>query len=182
MNKASIKQWPLCVALAVPLLGCQTTASQITASGGMSSTDGDYVTATYAIAQLDEQAGKLAASKASDPRVKDIASRMSREASVLYPNLRGALLAEHQAVPASVPGDVMEEVRKLSALDGPAFDREFVGTELAAHKRAVEILKREDGTTKDGALRTQVETELPAVQANLDTLTFLASDLAPKQG
>ncbi len=182
MTKTSLKHLPVWLALAVPLVGCQTTASQITAGGSMGQTDADFVNAAYSIAQLDEQAGKLALTRAADPRVTDTAAMMSAEAQTLYPNLKGALQAEHKPVPTAPSADVAAEIQKLSNLKGAAFDREFVAGELAAHKQAVAVLQKEDASTKNAALKTQVETELPAVQGNLDRLTFLSGELAPKQG
>ena len=181
MNTISVKHVALGIAMALPLVGCTTEEAQIRASGGMSPTDGTFVDTAYRIAQLDEQAGKLAATKAADPRVIDLASKMSSEAQVLYPNLQGALRAEGKPAPTSPPPEVVAEVQKLNGLSGPAFDQQFVADELAAHQNAVAILKQEDSSTKDGALKTQVETQLPAVQANLATLQYLSSDLAPKK-
>ena len=181
MNTILIKHFALGVAMALPLVGCTTQEAQIRASGGMGPSDGTFVDTAYKIAQLDEQAGKLAATKASDPRVTDLAGKMSSEAQVLYPNLQGALRAEGKPAPTSPPPDVMAEVQKLNGLSGMAFDREFVAGELAAHQNAVAILQQEDNATKDGALKTQVESEMPAVQNNLATLQYLSSELAPKK-
>ena len=181
MTKMSVKHLAICLAAALPLAACQTEMSQIRASGSMGPSDADFVTAAYQIAQLDEQAGKLAATKAADPRVIDLASQMSSEAQVLYPNLQGALQAEGKPAPASPPPEVTAEVQKLNGLKGTAFDRQFVADELAAHQRAVSILQKEDASTKDGALKNQVETELPAVQTNLAKLQFLSGDLAPSK-
>ncbi len=181
MMKISVKHLPLWLALAVPLAGCETAASQISSSGTMGSADADFVTAAYRIAQLDEQAGKLAATKATDPRVVDLASQMSSEAQVMYPNLQAALHVEGKTLPNSPPPEVTAEVQTLSGLKGTAFDRQFVADELAAHQQAVTILQKEDTASKDGAMKGQVETELPAVQANLAKLQFLSGDLAPSK-
>ena len=176
-----IKALPVCLAMAFPLVACTTEEAQIRSSGTMGVADADFVNTAYQIAQLDEQAGKLAATKAADPRVIDVASSMSSEAQMMYPNLQGALRAEGKPIPNSPPPVVTAEVQKLSTLSGPAFDREFVAAELAAHQRAVDVLKKEDTTTKDGTMRAQVETELPAVQGNLAKLQFLSSDLSPSK-
>ena len=178
MQNSWMGRTAVAVVVAMSVAGCMTEEGQIRASGGMGSGDVAFVDAAYQIAQLDEQAGKLAATKAADPRVADLASQMRSEAQVLYPNLQGALRAENKPAPTSPPPQVVAQVQKLSGLDGRAFDREFVGDELAAHKNAVAILRQEDSSTKDSVLKQQVETELPAVQANLDKLTFLAGDLA----
>jgi predicted outer membrane protein len=168
MIKVSVKHLPLWLALAVPLAGCETAASQISSSGTIGSADADFVTAAYSIAQLDEQAGKLA-------------GQMSAEAQVLYPNLQGALRVEGKPAPTSPPPQVTAEVQTLSGLKGSAFDKQFVADELAAHKQAVAILQKEEAATKDGAMKNQVETELPAVQGNLATLQVLSSSLSPSQ-
>jgi putative membrane protein len=181
MIKVSVKHLPLWLALAVPLAGCETAASQISSSGTMGSADADFVAAAYSIAQLDEQAGKLAATKAADPRVINLAGQMSAEAQVLYPNLQGALRVEGKPAPTSPPPQVTAEVQTLSGLKGSAFDKQFVADELAAHKQAVAILQKEEAATKDGAMKNQVETELPAVQGNLATLQVLSSSLSPSQ-
>ena len=63
----------------------------------------------------------------------------------------------------------------MAGLSGPAFDHEFVADEIAAHKQAVDMLKKEDASTKNAALKTQVETELPAVLGNLNALNAIAN-------
>ena len=147
----------------------------------MGPSDGEFVNAAYQIAQLDEQAGKLAATKAADPRVINLAGQMSSEAQIMYPNLQGALKAEGKQAPASLPPEVTAEIQKLNGLTGVAFDRQFVADELAAHKRAVAALQKEASSTKDGAMKNQVATELPAVQNNLAKLQFLSVSLSPSK-
>ena len=61
------KRLPAVVRAGGALAGCQTLSSQIKASGSMGPSDAEFINAAYAIAQLDEQAGKLAATKATDP-------------------------------------------------------------------------------------------------------------------
>ena len=53
----------LCLAIPLAVSGCTTMEAQIRSSGTMGSADADYVTAAYQLVQLDNQAGKLAATK-----------------------------------------------------------------------------------------------------------------------
>ena len=48
------------------------------------------------------------------------------------------------------------------------------------HKRAVAVLQKESAETKDGALRGQVLTQLPAVQGNMRTLQILSDEFHGK--
>jgi putative membrane protein len=164
----------LCAATALALAGCSTAEKQIQSSGAMGPSDATFVDTAYSIAQLDQQAGSLAKTRASDPRVIDLASKMSDEASVLYPELRAALKVEGKPAPTQLPPEVAGEVQQLSALKGPAFDKQFIADELAAHQRAAQILQAEATNSKDGALQAQAQQELPAVQLNLASLQGLA--------
>ena len=173
MNATRIGLW-LTAALATA--GCTNMRAQITSSGSMGQPDVDYANTAYQLVQVDNQAGQLATTKASDPRVTDLASQIVAQASVLTPGFQAALDAQNIKPAATLPPEVAAQLDKLRGLNGAAFDRQYVATELAIHDRAVKVFKAEDSATKDGALRTQVETELPAVQDNLAKLQTLATE------
>ena len=164
--------------LAVPLVtaGCTTMEAQIRSGGTMGQPDADYASTAYELVQLDNQAGALAATKASDPRVTTLASALTAQATAFTPGLQSALNVQGIKLPTSLPQAEAAEIDRLKTLNGPAFDREYVADELAIHKRAVAVLQKEDAATKDGVLRNQVEMQLPTVQTNLGTLQGLSDE------
>ncbi len=170
------KQVLLCLSLALGAAGCTTMKAQIQSSGTMGQMDSDYINTAMQLIQLDNAEGKLAATKGSDARVADVAASLTGQASALSPYLVAVLQAEGIKPPTAPSPETAAEVAKLQALSGHAFDRQFVADELAAHQRAIAVFKNEDVSTKDGAMRTQVETELPAVQSNLDKLQALSTE------
>ena len=176
------KQALLWLSVAAAVTGCTTEEAQIRSSGTMGQQDAEYVDTAYKLVQLDNAAGKLAATKASDPRVQDVAATLITQANTLQPGLQAALKVEGATPPNDLSPDITSQVNQLQALNGPAFDRQFVADELALHKSAVAILQKEDSATKDAALRGQVETELPAVQDNLAKLQVLSGEYNQKQG
>ena len=176
MRNAKSLLW-LPVGMALATAGCTTMEAQIKSSGAMSSVDADYVQSAYDLVQLDTAAAKLAATKASDPRVQDLATQISAQANTLTPGLQAALHVEGKAPPSQPSSETAAAIAKLNTLSGPAFDKQFVASELALHQKAVPLFQREDTETKDGAMRVQVETEQPAVQANLDKLKALSDTL-----
>ena len=176
------KQILICLLTAAATTGCTTMEAQIRSSGAMGQQDAEYVDTAYQLAQLDTAAGKLAAKQASDPRVQDVATTLVNNANTLEPGLQAALHVEGMTPPSSLSPEISSEVNKLQGLQGPAFDHEFVADELALHQKAVPVLQKEDAATKDGALRTQVEAELPAVQGNLSKLQVLSTDYSHPQG
>ena len=177
MNTKTAMLW---LTLPIAAAGCTTMDAQIKSSGTMGKPDADYARTAYELVQLDNQAGKLAVAKASDPRVSTLASSLTSQADAFTPGLQSALSAQGIAPPRALPQGEVAEIDKLKSLNGSAFDHEYVADELAIHKRAVSVLQKEDAATQDGALRTQVETELPAVQTNLSTLQGLSDEYSGK--
>ncbi len=172
----------LLFAATLALAGCTTEEAQIRSSGSMGASDTEYVTTAYNLVQLDRQAGQMVAAKAADPRVRDLATQVTAQADALYPGLQAAEKVGGITPPDRLPGDMAAEIDKLRELNGSDFDRQYVADELAAHQHAVDVFKKEDTATNDGAMKAQVETELPAVQSNLDRLQYLSGDFSQTHG
>jgi putative membrane protein len=172
---------PVWLSIALTATGCTTMQAQIQSSGTVTQADANFVTTATQLVMLDDQAGKLAATKAADPRVVDVSTQMSGLASSFAPELQADAKAQGLRPAPQATQEVAQEVAALRGLSGRAFDRQYLADELAAHQRAVTVFKAEDATTKDGALRTQVETALPAVQDYLAKLQAIANP-APSQG
>ena len=165
--------------VALSAAGCTNMETQIKSSGALGPVDKDYVSTEYRLAQLDDQAGDLAKTKAADPRVLATATQLKSQAGTLHPGLAAALHAGGIA-PPDTP-QVSAEVENLRGLNGTAFDHQYVGDELRMHQHAVDVFQRESTETKDNALRTQVQAELPVVKDNLDRLKVLSGDFAQAQ-
>lgn len=163
------------LAATISIVGCTNMETQIKNGGSLGQVDRDYIDVEYRLAQLDDQEGELAKSKASDPRVAATATQLKSQADTLHPGLQAALQAEGVA-PPDTPR-VNAEVEKLRALNGAAFDRQYVADELSMHERAAKILQKESDDTKDDTLRLQVRAELPVVQDNLNRFKLLSQDL-----
>jgi putative membrane protein len=172
-------QMLFCLSLAVGAAGCATMKDQIQSSGTMGPVDSDYINTAMQLIQLDNMEGKLAATKGSDPRIADVAASLTGQATAFSPTFVAELQAQGITPPTAPSPATAAEVAKLQSLKGPAFDRQFVADELAAHQKALDVFKKEDASTQDGAMRNQVETQLPAVQDNFYKLQNLASEYNP---
>ena len=156
--------------------GCSTMQEQIQSSGTMGPVDKDYIMTAYELAQLDDAAGKMAPTKAQDPRVVDVSSQLMAQADALEPGLQSALKVEGITAPSQPDPAIAAQLATLKGLQGAAFDRAYVADELALHQRAIGVFQKEDSSTQDGAMRAQVETELPAVQDDTAKLQALAGE------
>jgi putative membrane protein len=159
--------------------GCTTMQAQIQSSGAMGSQDTAYITTAYELAQLDDVGGKLAASKAQDPRVVDVSSQLMAQAEALTPGLKMAIKAVGETPPETLSPHESAELDKLKTLKGSAFDQTYIADEVALHKRAIDVFEKEDRDTKNATMRTQVEAELPAVETDLAKLQALTAPQNP---
>lgn len=171
-----------CAGTMLAMTACTTLDAQLQSSGTMGAPDKDYIATAHQLVELDRQAGKLAATKATDPRVQMVASQIMAQADTLSPGLESAERVAGVKPPDTLPADLTAQLAQLKDASGPAFDRQYVAAELAMHQRAVPIFQKEDTDTKAGGMRVQVETELPAVQDNLAKLQILAAEFTGKQG
>ena len=163
------------VTAALAVAGCSNIGEQIKSSGAMGSEDTAYIQTAYELEQLDNQTGKLVQSKAQDPRVAFVSSQLMDQANALSPGLAGVLKSQGITPPQQLPANIASEVDQLRSLNGAAFDQAYLADEIALHKQAVEVFQKEDADTKNSAMRTQVEAELPAVKNDLDSLQDLTS-------
>ena len=161
------------LAWALAATGCTTLQAQDKAGGPMGQVDREYVGTATQLAALDDQAGRLAASKAAEPRVKFLSNELMGQANTLFPELQAAVKAEG-APPSGLPPDTAAQIDRLRRLNGAAFDHEYVADELAMHDRALAMFQKEATATQDAAMRVQVQAELPVVQQNRDKLKALA--------
>ena len=82
--------------------------------------------------------------------------------------------------PASLPQGEVAEINKLKSPERPGVRSGIRRRRVGHPQRAVAVLQKEDAATQDGALRTQVEMQLPTVQTNLSTLQGLADEYSGK--
>ena len=97
--------------------------------------------------QVDIDAGKLAGSSASDPKVKAFGNQMvtdhtgvNKQATDLVTKL--GVTPEDNATAQSLKSGGAENVKNLSGLKGAAFDRAYVEHEVAYHQQVLDALDK----------------------------------------
>jgi putative membrane protein len=119
---------------------------------------------------------RLAEQRASNGAVRGLASALvagrtkdKNEASQLAESLRAH-------VPIASPEDNSYELRKLSGLSGPAFDKEYVGYTIADHKRRIDRYETQS-KDKSAATATFAQKSLPALRDHLRRAEALSQSL-----
>jgi putative membrane protein len=134
--------------------------------------------------QVDVDAGKLAATKASDPEVKKFAQLMvtdhtgvNKSAVDLATKLK--VTPEDNPTSKSIKSGGDENVATLKTLQGAAFDKAYVDHEVAYHQQVLEAV---DKTLIPGAKNAELKALLvkvrPAFVAHLEHAKHVQASLA----
>jgi putative membrane protein len=134
--------------------------------------------------QVDIDAGKLAAAKASDPEVKKFAQLMvtdhtgvNKSAVDLATKLK--VTPEDNPTSKSIKSGGDENVAKLKTLQGAAFDEAYVDHEVAYHQQVLDAV---DKTLIPGAKNAELKALLvkvrPAFVAHLEHAKHVQASLA----
>ena len=132
---------------------------------------------------IDIDAGKLAAEKTTDPKVKDFAELMVRDHTSVN-NQATALAKKLNVTPEESPtsqglkADADKEMTRLKGLSGAAFDKAYVDNEVAYHEK---VLGAVDKTlipnAKNAELKSLLESARPVFVSHLNHAKELQSSL-----
>lgn len=169
------------VTLALALGG----AFSVTAAESNAAPPNDAQIAMIAVVadQVDIDAGKLAAEKSSDPKVKEFAELMVRDHTSV--NQQAAALAkklnltpEPSATSKVLKKGGEKNMARLAKLNGAAFDKAYVDHEVAYHEQVLSAL---DQTllpnTKNAELKQLLESARPVFVSHLEHAKHLQASL-----
>jgi putative membrane protein len=128
-------------------------------------------------------AGKLAAQKTSNPKVKEFAELMVRDHTSV--NKKATQLAkklnltpEESATSSSLKSDGDKNLEKLREMSGAAFDRAYMDNEVTYHES---VLKAVDDTlipnAKNAQLKSLLESARPVFVSHLNHAKELQASL-----
>jgi putative membrane protein len=111
---------------------------------------------------FEVEAGQLAASKASDPAVKEFANKLVQEHQQANDELVKLANAKKVELPAAPPRGKRHAVEKLGRMSGAEFDRNFVKeVGLKDHEKDIKAFEKAAGKVKDPELKAWIEKTLP---------------------
>jgi len=124
--------------------------------------------------QVDVDAGKLAASKATNPEVKKFAQTMVTDHTGVNKQAV-ALVTKLNVTPAAndkANGLKEETTKDINDLNGKTvgkdFDNEFMEEQVDMHQETLDLLNDLDGKTTNADLKAAIAEAKPKVQAHLD--------------
>lgn len=125
------------------------------------------------IAEVD--AGNLAADKASDPKVKDLAAMMVKDHTAANEKLK--TLADSKGIKLPSGASVMQkaEYAKLKVLSGDTFDKSYIKGQVKDHRQTIALLKKEIASGQDPEAKAFAQSVLPTVESHLKSIKEVAA-------
>ena len=171
MHRWLITFTAVALALAAPAFGqTQTPPPRSGAPAGNTQSanpDRSFAQQAAAAGAAEVEAGKLAGDRASGEQVKSFARTMVNDHTAANDQLES--IARGKGITLSKTPDKahQDEMKKLSGMNGAAFDRAYVEGQLADHREAVALFERESRSGKDPELKRFAADTLPKLQGHL---------------
>ena len=128
----------------------------------------DFVIAATQADQFERQEGELAATRATDPRIRTLAHSMIGDQGGSTRAIRAA--AHAQDLPTSSPGLSLAQqamLTRLQAAHGPEFDRTYVDQQVRAHEATLSLMTSYAKNGRPGPLRRAAVRIGPIVRRHL---------------
>jgi putative membrane protein len=120
---------------------------------------------------------KLAQQHAASADVKSFADRMVADHTKANQELTSIATAQGVRLPTKLSGRDHRELEKLGKLDGTAFDKEYVKSQVGAHQDAVKLFTKESQSGRNDDLKNFAGTTLPTLQDHLSMVTTLSKSM-----
>jgi putative membrane protein len=117
---------------------------------------------------MEVEGGKLAASHASNERVKAFGKRMVTDHSKAYDALKQLAQRKNIPVPAEMTDKHRQTVGALSSVKGKEFDRVYMQMMVTDHEEDVEKFRKESREAEDPDVRAYAAKTLPTLESHLD--------------
>jgi len=131
--------------------------------------DADFAVEAANGSMMEVEMGKLAQSKATNPRVKAFADMMVADHTKAGENLTAIATAKNITLPMTMSEDAQKHMTDLSKKSGKDFDKAYMDMMLDDHKKDVDKFKDASEKCKDTEIRNFASATLPTLQTHLDS-------------
>jgi len=118
--------------------------------------------------------GKLAASRAANPRVREFGQQMIDDHSKANSDLQSVGASNGIRVPGGLGPEERRTFNRLSKLRGAAFDRAYVADMVEDHKKDVAEFRRESRVGRHPEVKSFAARTLPVLQHHLMMIQDIA--------
>ncbi|RNI28651.1 DUF4142 domain-containing protein [Rufibacter latericius] len=180
-----------CVSLVSGCGGSSSDATSVDAAGkhneellestGKDEKGGWFVAEAASGGLFEVELGRLASSKATDPRVKQLGQLMMDHHTQTNTQLKQIADLKNLMVPTTLGEDHQEAYNTVMSSSGAAFDKAYVEALVKDHKEAIEQYEEMSEGGKDMELKAFAGKSLPTLRAHLEQVEQLEEELNARQ-
>ncbi len=119
---------------------------------------------------MEVELGKVASQKASSDAVKQFGQKMVDDHSKANDELKQVASQENLTLPTSLDKKHQAMVDKMSAMQGPAFDKAYVKDMVKDHEKDVKEFQNESENGTDPNIKQFATKTLPVLQGHLQSI------------
>ena len=130
--------------------------------------DRNFARAAAAGGLAEVELGRLADHNGQNQDTRQFGQRMVNDHSKANDQLKELAAAANIPLP-NAPGPEDEAIReRLHKMQGDAFDRDYIRSQITAHQETVQLFEYEIGTGQDSQLKTFASQTLPVLMQHLE--------------
>ncbi|HWE48718.1 MAG TPA: DUF4142 domain-containing protein [Bryobacteraceae bacterium] len=136
-------------------------------SATLSTADKDFLITAARTDMTEAHEGQMAEDKAARADVKDFAKTLVQDHTDNYRQLTALAGKTGVAIPKGINTGKDQKIQQLSRLKGASFDRQFEQHEIADHRRALAMYKREAARAQDPDVKAFAASTIPVLEKHL---------------
>ena len=145
----------------------QDTKRPGTDSANRMGADHDFVTKAASGGMAEVEMGRMAADKASDPKVKEFAQKMVDDHTKVNNDLKELAGRKSITLPSAPDSKHKATKDRLSKQSGAQFDRAYMEDMVADHRKDVEEFRKESTSGSDPDVKAFAAKALPTLEEHL---------------
>lgn len=139
--------------------------------------DTDFMTKAAQGGMAEVELGKLAATKAQSPEVKQFAQKMVTDHTKANDELKALAGEKNFSMPVRLDTKHQSVMDKLNSLSGAEFDKAYVDAMVADHEETVALFRSEAEGGKDADVKGWAGKTLPNLQMHLEMIKGIKSKM-----
>ena len=137
-------------------------------------------TATQAhLAEIDM--ARIAMEKSNNKDVSDYANMIRSDHGSALETLTDLMIDKHVPQVRTLAPQTQQDITRMTTLNGPEFDREFVNMMVSDHQKAISLFRDQQGISQNPDISKYVEGVLPTLELHLEKALRLQSRLFSSQ-
>ena len=142
-------------------------ASGIACAASLTSADQQFMTEAARTDMIEAHEGQMAQNQASRADVKTFGGTLVRDHTNSYAQLTVLAAKDGVTIPKGINSAKDRTIEQLVHLKGDRFDRQFVRDEVAAHRHAIAVFKREAEHGQNPDVKAYAQKMIPVLENHL---------------